>query len=64
MQHVIVNKTVPLIGKNRNTTIIDGNETGTVVKVTADNVSGVCEALNRIMKVLNTYITDLHNRFA
>ena len=38
-EHVVVNKTLSLIGENRNGTIIDGNSTGTVVKVTADNVS-------------------------
>ncbi len=38
-EHVIVNKTVSLIGENKNTTIIDGNQAGTVVTVTAENVS-------------------------
>jgi len=37
-EHVIVNKTVSLIGENRNSVIIDGNSTGTVVHVSADNV--------------------------
>ncbi|MFQ6067956.1 MAG: hypothetical protein ACE5KD_00275, partial [Candidatus Bathyarchaeia archaeon] len=38
-EHVVVNKTVLLLGEGRNTTIIDGNQTGTVVSVTAANVS-------------------------
>lgn len=38
-EHVIINKTLSLIGEDRSNTIIDGNKTGTVVKVTADNVA-------------------------
>ncbi len=38
-EHIVVNKTVSLIGENNATTIIDGNEGGTVVSITADNVS-------------------------
>jgi len=38
-ERIIVNKTVSLIGENRNTTIIDGNKTETLVNVTADNVT-------------------------
>lgn len=37
-EHVVVNKTVSITGQNRNSTIIDGNYTGTVVTVMADNV--------------------------
>jgi parallel beta-helix repeat protein len=37
-ENVIVNKSVSLIGENRQTTIIDGSVMGDVVKVTADNV--------------------------
>jgi len=37
-EHVVVNKTVSLIGEDSSATIIDGNGTGTVVLVTADNV--------------------------
>ncbi len=41
-EHVVVNKAVLLIGEDRDTTIIDGNRTGTVLRVTANNtvVSG------------------------
>jgi len=38
-EHVIVNKTVSLIGENKYTTIIDGSGTGTVVKVNVNNVT-------------------------
>jgi len=38
-EHVIVNKSLSLIGENKSTTIIDGYGNGTVVKVTADNVA-------------------------
>jgi parallel beta-helix repeat protein len=38
-ENVVVNKTVSLIGENRNNTIIDANGNGTVVYVTANNVS-------------------------
>jgi len=37
-ENVAVNKTVSLIGENKDTTIIDGNWIGTVVTITADNV--------------------------
>jgi parallel beta-helix repeat protein len=37
-ENVIVNKTVSLIGENKTNTIIDGNRTGDVIYVTADNV--------------------------
>ena len=35
---ITVNKGVKLIGKNRQTTIIDGNKTGPIVKITVSNV--------------------------
>jgi len=38
-ENVVVNKTVSLIGENKNNTIVDGNATGTVVTVTANNVN-------------------------
>jgi parallel beta-helix repeat protein len=38
-EHVCVNKTVSIVGQDRNTTTIDGNQTGTVVTVTTDNVN-------------------------
>jgi parallel beta-helix repeat protein len=38
-ERVVINKTISLIGQNASTTIIDGSNTGTVVRITADNVS-------------------------
>jgi len=38
-ENVVVNKTVSLIGEDRETTIIDGNGTLSVLKVVADNVN-------------------------
>jgi parallel beta-helix repeat protein len=38
-ENVVVNKTVSLIGEDKSTTIIDGMGTGTVLNVTADDVS-------------------------
>jgi len=37
-EHVVVNKTVVLIGENRETTIVDGSNAGTVIQITASNV--------------------------
>jgi len=36
-EHVVLNKSLSLIGEDRSTTIIDGNYVGNVIKVTADN---------------------------
>lgn len=38
-EHLVVNKSISLIGENWEATIIDGNYVGTVVKVTVDNVT-------------------------
>ncbi|KYK22285.1 hypothetical protein AYK25_02480 [Thermoplasmatales archaeon SM1-50] len=38
-EHVVVNKTIDLIGENRDTTIIDGGGAGSVVCVTSDGVT-------------------------
>jgi len=38
-EHVIVNKSVSLVGEDKDSTIIDGNETGNVISITANNVS-------------------------
>ncbi len=38
-EHVVVNKTLSLIGEDNANTIIDGSNNGTVVEVTADNVT-------------------------
>lgn len=36
-EHIVLNKSVSLVGENAETTIIDGNETGTVAIIEADN---------------------------
>ncbi|MCD6447637.1 MAG: right-handed parallel beta-helix repeat-containing protein, partial [Thermoplasmata archaeon] len=38
-ENIIINKSITLIGENRNTTIIDGNNAGNVVNITANNVT-------------------------
>lgn len=38
-EHLVINKTISVIGEDAETTVIDGNDTGTVIRVTADNVS-------------------------
>ena len=38
-ENVAVDKSISLMGENRSTTIIDGSGTGTVVRITASNVS-------------------------
>jgi parallel beta-helix repeat protein len=38
-EHVLINKTITLVGEDNKFTIIDGNETGNVVHIKADNVT-------------------------
>ena len=38
-ENVIVNKSVNIIGENKNTTIIDGGGTGNVIEITVDNTT-------------------------
>lgn len=38
-EHIVVNKSISLIGENKENTIIDGSRNGTVISVTADYVS-------------------------
>jgi thermitase len=38
-EHLMIDKSIALIGENRNTTVIDGNEIGSVITVAQDNVS-------------------------
>jgi len=38
-EHVVINKTIYLSGENKNTTIIEGNETGDVITITANDVT-------------------------
>ena len=37
-ENIIINKSITLMGEDRNTTIIDGNHAGDVINITADNV--------------------------
>jgi parallel beta-helix repeat protein len=39
LENTVVNKTLTLVGENKETTIIDGNETGTVVRITSNNTA-------------------------
>lgn len=38
-EHVVINKSVSLVGQDRDSTIIDGNRTNSVVQVTANNIN-------------------------
>ena len=38
LEHIIVNKTISLIGEDKSSTIIDGSNTGNCIKITADSV--------------------------
>ncbi|MDI6904833.1 MAG: NosD domain-containing protein [Candidatus Bathyarchaeia archaeon] len=38
-EHVVINKSISLIGEDRHSTIIDGGGTGSVISITANNVS-------------------------
>jgi parallel beta-helix repeat protein len=39
VENLIINKTISLVGEDKITTIIDGNHTGNVVRITRDNVN-------------------------
>jgi parallel beta-helix repeat protein len=38
-EHVVINKTITLVGEDNNFTIIDGNETNNVIRISANNVT-------------------------
>lgn len=38
-EHVVINKTISLVGQNQTITVVDGMGNGTVIAVTADNVT-------------------------
>lgn len=38
-EHVVINKSIALVGEDRDFTIIDGNRTGNVISITVNNVS-------------------------
>ena len=45
-EHLVVNKSLSIIGENRDLTVIDGNGTGSVITVTASNVTIQCLTVN------------------
>jgi len=51
-ENIVINKSISLIGENKNTTIIDGSGSGTVVHISADwiNISGfnICNAISGV----------------
>ena len=73
-EHLVVNKSVSLIGANRKNTIIDGNREGNVVEITASNVKitgftirnsdsvhskcGICVNCSNGNKIFNNILTD------
>ena len=38
-EHIVIDKSVSLVGEDRHSTIIDGNKTGSVISITANNVN-------------------------
>jgi parallel beta-helix repeat protein len=38
-EHLLIDKSITLVGEDSNTTIIDGNETGTIIEIMTDHVS-------------------------
>jgi parallel beta-helix repeat protein len=75
-EHIVVNKTISLVGEDSNTTIIDGNGTGIVVHIARDavNVTGLsiresgcwpeaCIALDNVKNcVISANIVDNNNK--
>jgi len=65
-EHVIVNKTLSLIGENRFNTIIDGGDSGNVLFITADNVTVTGFTLQNsglVLTVGGVYINrSVHNK--
>ena len=63
-ERIVINKTLNLLGENRDKTIIDARGTGTVVAITADNVnfSGftICgEIMESTLRVLETEFSTI-----
>jgi parallel beta-helix repeat protein len=73
-EHVLVNKTVSLVGQDVLTTIVDGTDNGTIIQVVADNVnisdftilnsgckwaySGICVYRSQNCTVKNCYLSN------
>lgn len=67
-EHIIINKSIILIGENKNTTIIDGNHSGNVIIITADSVTlkgfkikNCGENLSYIKNIIDTTI-EIHSK--
>jgi len=68
-ENVIINKAINLIGENRNTTIIDGNESGNVIKLVANGIEVTGFTIQNCtntwnyagIKILSNYNTVSHN---
>jgi len=56
-EHLAINKTLSLIGEDRDTTIIDGFDADTVISITADNVT--IEGVTVVKSVLRTSDTGI-----
>lgn len=56
-EHLAINKTLSLIGEDRDTTIIDGFDADTVISISADNV--VIEQITVLKSVLRTSDTGI-----
>lgn len=56
-EHLVINKTLSLIGEDRDTTIIDGFDADTVISISADNV--VIEQITVLKSVLRTSDTGI-----
>ena len=65
-EHVVVNKTLSLIGENRFNTVIDGGDSGNVLLITADNVTVTGFTLQNsgsVLTVGGVYIDhSVHNK--
>jgi parallel beta-helix repeat protein len=70
-EHVVVNKTVSLLGESRETTIIDGSGDGVAIQVESDNVTisgftiqnsyeGIVASKVSYLNVCNNTIRDIH----
>jgi len=52
-EHVIISKSILLVGEEEGTTIVDGNGTGTVIQISANNVSVINFTIRNAGKAWN-----------
>jgi len=62
-EHFIIDKSISLIGENRDTTVIDGSKSGTVVKVFADGVTVSGFTIQNSGEGLNEAGVDIRSNF-